>query len=70
MLGFQFSDGAPHIRMYKFLPKDISILRLGEMVTFSVDKITDVAEPTVVDSFVAGSSLYMLVGGLGQRTGR
>ncbi len=38
------ADGAPYIRVFKLIPRDISVLRLGpkEIVTFSVNKITDV----------------------------
>ncbi len=59
------ADGAPYIRVFKLIPRDISVLRLGpkEIVTFSVNKITDVAEPTMADDFISGSSLYMLVEG-------
>ena len=59
------SDGAPYIRVFKLIPHDISILRLGpkEIVTFSASKITDVAEPSTVDDFVSGSRLYLLVEG-------
>ena len=57
--------GAPYIRVFKLIPRDISVLRLGpkEIVTFSVNKITEVTEPTAVDDFVSGSNLYMLVEG-------
>jgi len=59
------SNGAPYVRVFKLLPHDISILRLGpkEIVTFSASKISDVTDPTAVDDFVSDSRLYMLVEG-------